>query len=135
MLRHIVCLKFKASLDKVQTSAALSAALKTLPAKESQRAHCLHAIVCHGMPLDRFSPLLYATLQIPEIKGYLFGADAGLDPEKNHDFVIVADFADLAAYKKYSTHPEHMEVVVQVIKPVIADGGRVAVQCYFPSSL
>ena len=74
--------------------------------------------------------------QIPEIKNYVLGIDAGLDPERNHDFCIVADFADDAGFKAYSGNPDHVKVITEVIKPMLAPGGRTAVQFYFqPSSL
>ena len=66
--------------------------------------------------------------QIPELKAFSCGADAGIDPERNHDFAIVADFADEAGYKAYATHPLHLDVIGRLIKPALAAGGRVAVQ-------
>jgi hypothetical protein len=38
-------------------------------------------------------------LQIAEIKEYVYGPDLGLDPERNHDFVVVADFDSAEDYK------------------------------------
>lgn len=66
--------------------------------------------------------------QIPELKAFSCGADAGLDPARNHDFAIAADFADEAGYKAYAKHPLHLDVIGRLIKPALAAGGRVAVQ-------
>ncbi|MEU6035516.1 Dabb family protein [Actinomadura sp. NPDC047616] len=62
---------------------------------------------------------------IPEIQAYSVGADAGVNPG-NHDFVVVADFADRDGYVAYRDHPAHRAVVDQYIKPLVAR--RAAVQ-------
>ena len=62
---------------------------------------------------------------IPEIRRYELGRDAGL-AAGNHDFALVADFDSEADFRAYAEHPEHVKVVVELIKPVIS--GRVAVQ-------
>jgi hypothetical protein len=56
------------------------------------------------------------------------GIDAGLDPARNHDYAIVGDFATEADYNVYASHPLHVAVITTSIKPVLAAGGRVAVQ-------
>ena len=137
-LRHIVLLKFKYGIDKAAAGAALSAGLEAM-GKE-----------------------------IPEIASFSCGADAGLDPDRNHDFAILAEFADEAAYKVYATHPKHVELIgslsargsrtvydnnrphtcghpgaaaltvsprAATVKPVLAAGGRVAVQHQFQAAL
>lgn len=63
--------------------------------------------------------------QIPEILGYHFGPDAGID-DGNWDFAVAADVADEAAYAVYRDHPAHRAVLVDVIRPRIA--ARAAVQ-------
>ena len=98
LLRHVVLLKFKDDVDKAEAKAKMEAGLNEMAAK------------------------------ISELKSFACGGDANLDPERNHDFVIIADFADEAAYKAYSVHPAHVEVIGRLIKPVLAAGGRVAVQ-------
>jgi hypothetical protein len=62
---------------------------------------------------------------IPEIHSFHFGPDAGL-AEDNHDYVVVADFASVEAYAVYRDHPVHRQLIVDVIRPVLAE--RVAVQ-------
>ncbi|MEU5878332.1 Dabb family protein [Spirillospora sp. NPDC047279] len=62
---------------------------------------------------------------IPEIDTYSVGLDAGVNPG-NHDFVVVADFADRDAYAVYRDHPAHRAVIDEYIKPIL--GERAAIQ-------
>ncbi|MBM3660493.1 MAG: Dabb family protein [Actinobacteria bacterium] len=62
---------------------------------------------------------------IPTIRGYRFGADAGVN-EGNWDYAVTADFDDEAGYLVYRDHPAHRQVVVDHIAPAIGD--RAAVQ-------
>ena len=62
---------------------------------------------------------------IPEIQGYAFGTDLGL-ADANADFAIVADFEDIAAWRRYQEHPEHQRVLTELIKPNLES--RTAVQ-------
>lgn len=62
---------------------------------------------------------------IAEVRAFSFGADAGL-AEGNFDAVVVADFDDAEAYRRYAQHPEHLRVIRESLKPLIAE--RVAVQ-------
>jgi hypothetical protein len=65
--------------------------------------------------------------QIPEIRGYRVGVDAGLVPEGgNFDMVVVADFDDVAGYFVYRDHPVHQDVIARLIRPILA--ARAAVQ-------
>ena len=79
-------------------------------------------------PTDRTRTHTYARAQIPEMGAFKVGIDAGLDPARNHDYAIVGDFASEADYAVYASHPLHVAVIVEHIKPVLAAGGRVAVQ-------
>ncbi len=54
--------------------------------------------------------------KIPQIQKYVFGKDLAVS-DTTSDFGIIADFEDLESYKAYSTHPAHVEAVVNVIKP------------------
>jgi len=65
--------------------------------------------------------------KIPEIITLAVGLDCGL-AEGNHDFALNVDFADEAAYKVYATHPDHQEVIVNFIRPILKPGSRTAVQ-------
>lgn len=65
--------------------------------------------------------------QIPEIREYRFGPDAGLAGD-NWDFVVVADFADPAGYETYRDHPAHLAVIAERIRPLVS--ARAAVQLH-----
>ncbi len=62
---------------------------------------------------------------VPEIRGYRFGADAGISPG-NWDLAIVADFEDTEAYLRYAAHPAHRSVITEQIAPILSE--RTAVQ-------
>ena len=62
---------------------------------------------------------------IDTVRSFRFGRDAGIN-EGNFDFVVTADFDDRDGYLVYRDHPAHMAVVVERIRPQIAD--RAAVQ-------
>lgn len=63
--------------------------------------------------------------QIPEIRSYEVGEDAGLAPG-NADIVIVADFDSAGGFETYRDHPAHQAVIHDHIRPILA--GRSAVQ-------
>lgn len=63
--------------------------------------------------------------QIPEIRSYRFGPDALLGGG-NDDFALVADFDDMAAYRRYAEHPAHRHLIATLLMPIVA--GRHAVQ-------
>lgn len=70
--------------------------------------------------------------QIPEIRAYRYGDDAGLGQD-NFDFALVADFDDENGWRTYLDHPVHQKFAVDVLRPVIA--ARVAVQHEWPAGL
>ena len=63
--------------------------------------------------------------QIPELRSYVVGVDAGLS-EGNASLAVVADFDDVAAWETYRDHPAHQAVITQQIVPVLI--ARSAVQ-------
>lgn len=63
--------------------------------------------------------------EIPEVRAFQFGEDAGLGPD-NFDLAVVADFDDAEAYRRYAAHPAHTQLVADVIRPVVTQ--RAAVQ-------
>jgi len=63
--------------------------------------------------------------QIPQIRAYSVGVDAGL-AEGNATLGIVGDFASVADYEVYRDHPAHQAVITQHIVGVLA--ARSAVQ-------
>jgi hypothetical protein len=62
---------------------------------------------------------------IPEIRGFRFGPDAGLNAG-NAQFGIVADFDDVDAYWIYANHPAHLDVIARLVRPITEH--RTAVQ-------
>ncbi|MGH9065866.1 MAG: Dabb family protein [Acidimicrobiales bacterium] len=63
--------------------------------------------------------------QIPEIRSYLFGPDAGVSAG-TWDLAIVADFDDADGYRRYADHPVHRAMVEGHVQPILAE--RAAVQ-------
>lgn len=51
--------------------------------------------------------------EIPELRDYRVGADAGL-VDGNWDFAVVADFDDAAGWQTYNDHPAHQAVAVGI---------------------
>ena len=62
---------------------------------------------------------------VPEIAAYWVGADLGLR-DTNADFAVVADLADEDAFRTYSGHPAHLDVIATHVEPLSAE--RHAVQ-------
>lgn len=69
---------------------------------------------------------------IPEIRSYRFGPDAGLGVSANADFAVVADFDDAEAYAAYARHPAHQDVIVRLLRPLMAE--RMSVQLSLPAT-
>src|SRR2546428_12657615 len=66
--------------------------------------------------------------RVPEIRGYVVGADARVNAG-NFDLVVVADFDSFDDYLVYRDHPEHQAVLRERIAPILAE--RAAVQHEF----
>lgn len=62
---------------------------------------------------------------VPELRDYRFGPDAGLR-QGNWNFAVVATCDDADGWRTYTDHPEHQRVLVELIRPLLAD--RAAVQ-------
>jgi hypothetical protein len=62
---------------------------------------------------------------IPSLRSYHHGRDLGLG-EGRWDYGIVAECDDEAGWEAYDRHPAHQHVVVDVLRPHIAE--RAAVQ-------
>lgn len=63
--------------------------------------------------------------QIGDLGRLQVGADAGVSAG-NFDVVVVVDFADAVAYRRYVVDPRHVGVVERYVKPFLAE--RAAVQ-------
>ncbi|MFT3851514.1 MAG: Dabb family protein [Ilumatobacteraceae bacterium] len=68
--------------------------------------------------------------QIPELRSYVFGADVGIS-DGNFDLAVVADCDDADGYRAYATHPAHVAVIAERIRPILAE--RAAVQYQLPA--
>ena len=67
---------------------------------------------------------------IPSIRSYRFGPDAGLGLSANADYAVVADFDDVEGYAVYAAHPAHQDVIVRLLRPLVAE--RLSVQFTCP---
>lgn len=72
--------------------------------------------------------------KIPEISSLVCGPDAGLSAG-NHSFALNVEFNSDADYQVYATHPDHIKVINEFIKPILAPGSRTAVQFPLPTPL
>jgi endonuclease/exonuclease/phosphatase family metal-dependent hydrolase len=63
---------------------------------------------------------------IPEIVRYTVGANLALT-EGNADFVVVGDFASEEDYRTYASHPAHVAVSNDHIKPVLGTMKRIQI--------
>lgn len=87
--------------------------MRFAPTATPEQRHAVHDALAELAP------------RIPEIRAYRIGFDAGIN-EGNHDFAVVADFDDVAGYRAYADHPEHVAIVTDLIRPILAE--RAAVQ-------
>jgi hypothetical protein len=73
-------------------------------------------------PADRADKIVAALAAlpaaIPEIKEYRVGTDLGL-AEGNYDIALVATFDDESGFVAYRDAPPHLEVIAELIRPVI----------------
>lgn len=86
----------------------------------------------HGTTADQVKDLCDGLgrlpASIPLLRGYRFGADAGL-VEGNWDFAVSADFDDADGWRAYRDHPEHQAVLDFHIRPLL--GERASIQFTF----
>jgi|SRR5215207_8140323 len=68
---------------------------------------------------------------IPEIRGYVHGADVGV-AEGNFDYVVVADFDNVNDWRTYREHPVHLVFLEERIKP--NSKHRAAIQYQTPAT-
>ncbi|MFW2332997.1 Dabb family protein [Ilumatobacter sp.] len=62
---------------------------------------------------------------IDVIRSYVHGTDVGVS-EGTYDYVVVADFDDVADFHTYRDHPQHVQLIEELIKGHVAD--RAAIQ-------
>ena len=78
---------------------------------------------------DRQRQALYEGLarmpqQMPFIRRYEFGPDLGLK-EGNPDMALVADFDSEEDWREYSNHPDHLDLIENLVQPIVATASRV----------
>jgi Stress responsive A/B Barrel Domain len=62
--------------------------------------------------------------ELPEMRSFDAGADLGLR-EGNASLAMVATFDDFDDFLVYANHPEHVQIVQELILPHLEDGQRV----------
>jgi hypothetical protein len=66
---------------------------------------------------------------IPSVRSYRCGADLGVSSHANANYLIVAEFDDVAGWREYDENPLHNEVRAKYFAPYVAS--RVASQITF----
>ena len=81
-----------------------------------------------GIAPEDVSNLDVALARLPSlisaIEAYDTGSDLGITTGA-WDYGIVADFASQADYDAYANHPDHIDVVTNIVKPLITDVARI----------
>ena len=78
-----------------------------------------------------FENLRALPAKIPQILSLVVGEGLGL-AEGNHGFALNVEFTSGDDFKVYATHPAHVEVITNNIKPILLPGSRTAVQFIVP---
>lgn len=65
---------------------------------------------------------------IAQVRGFTCGADVG-GADGHWDFAVVADFDDLADYRVYAAHPDHLAAVRESIAPHRAERAVLQFEC------
>lgn len=63
--------------------------------------------------------------RIPQIADYRFGEDLGIN-EGTADFAVVADFVSRDDYLVYRDHPDHRQLISELVTPIVQR--RLAIQ-------
>lgn len=58
------------------------------------------------------------------IRRYEFGADLAIG-EGNPDFALVADFDSEEDWRAYQSHPDHLVLINDLVKPIVKEAIRV----------
>ncbi len=58
------------------------------------------------------------------IRRYEFGPDLGLG-DGNPDMALVADFDSEDDWRAYSGHPDHLDLITNLVRPIVAEARRV----------
>ena len=61
---------------------------------------------------------------MPFIRRYEFGPDLGHGPD-NPDMALIADFDNEEDWREYSAHPDHLDLINNLARPITAEAIRV----------
>ena len=79
---------------------------------------------------DVVTPVLQEMVKhIPSIRSYRCGADLGVSVATNADYLIVAEFDDVAGWREYDENTLHNEIRAKYFAPYV--GSRSAAQITF----
>ena len=70
--------------------------------------------------------------RLPGLLYYAFGSDLGLRDD-NADYAVIGVFADIEAYHTYSTHPEHVRILREMITPILESRSAAQFAVSWPS--
>ncbi len=65
--------------------------------------------------------------EIDVIRNYVHGSDVGVS-EGNFDYAVVADFDNVADYRTYRDHPQHVLLIEELVKGNVSDRAAVQLQ-------
>ncbi len=77
---------------------------------------------------DQIRSLLEALLGIPDEMGFIRRYEPGLDlglVEASFDMALVADFDSEEDWRSYNSHPAHLALVDEHLRPILAKAVRV----------
>jgi hypothetical protein len=91
-----------------------------------------------GATVEQLEALKQALLELPNFIHLITSHELGVDLKlaggqahpagKNRTIAWTATFASVADYEVYETHPTHLALINEVIKPIILPGSRAAIQ-------
>ena len=121
MLQHVVALTWNDSVPENYAEVVNKALLdmaKTIPSVRSYRCGADLGVSLHAMAKT-----------IPSVRSYRCGADLGVSSHANANYLIVAEFDDVAGWREYDENALHNEVRAKYFAPYVAS--RAAAQITF----
>mmetsp|Transcript_21613 Transcript_21613/g.50209 ORF Transcript_21613/g.50209 Transcript_21613/m.50209 type:complete len:229 (+) Transcript_21613:53-739(+) len=96
--------------------------------------HVVMFTLKEGATSEQFDTFSAATValreKIKEIRNFAVVPDLRLEAGvgKNRSLAVLGEYASIEDYQVYETHPEHLAVIEQYIKPLSQPGSRAAIQ-------
>jgi hypothetical protein len=100
--------------------------------------HVVMFQVREDVPVEQVEAMKHGLLnlwtKIPWMQSYELGQDLQLPGGQNHPagknrtICWSATFEDVDSYERYDQHPDHVNCVNELIKPIIVPGSRAAIQ-------